>query len=515
MSQCNAEEIGQPLNTLWPFPVEMRTTGVAATPKTFKFAGAGLPAWFVKDMERFGVRYSEEAEWVVNVSRDPGSKYAPEGYELSIDARGASIRAGDFRGEIYALQTLLQIVALYSCKPQWATIDIADRPAFKRRAFMVDLGRSIWSVEMLRRLVRILARLKMNTLHLHLFDDELCGIRFQGLPVGEENPYSLSLSDLGSLGAYAEGFGVNLMLEIETWGHVGSIIHHFPNLRGGEAEWGGSSFLIGKDSFLFVRKMVEQILEILPSGGLLHLGLDEAKWFADDSVPAGYNPAQLLSEYERMVGEVARMAGRGETLPIVGYADHDGRQLLSDSNIILQPWNYWIKDKDDIERKLKIYPQHIDRRWFPMAGQSMGHHRGAYAATRLWCKSCLGLGNVEGIDLAFWGRNDFADRFLTIFAGSQFVWNPVKGSHVSNTEDAEHFDALVHPIMNFHQYAFEDMNPETWRKDSLDLVYRGFYMSGPRRGHPVAPTSLKAGTNQMQAFHQEVQIALNPLPNSV
>jgi len=49
-------------------------------------------------------------------------------------------------------------------------LHIEDEPRFAIRSFMADMGRAPYSVPLLQRLIRIMAQLKLNTLHLHLLD---------------------------------------------------------------------------------------------------------------------------------------------------------------------------------------------------------------------------------------------------------------------------------------------------------------------------------------------------------
>ena len=89
-------------------------------------------------------------------------------------------------GLSYAIRTLEQLFVYFPAN--MPEIDINDYPAFNKRCFMVDMGRSVWRLPLLKRMIRILHRLKMNQLHLHLYDDELCSIKINELPFGSENP---------------------------------------------------------------------------------------------------------------------------------------------------------------------------------------------------------------------------------------------------------------------------------------------------------------------------------------
>ena len=178
----------------------------------------------------------------------------------------------------------MQVIVL-SQGGTWPEDMIRDRPAFRKRAFMADLGRSVYPLPMLKRIVRILHRLKMNQLHLHLYDDELCGLRFEGLPFGQDNPFALSMDELAELVRYARAHQVEIVPELEAWGHVGSLVHHRKHLSGGEGMYRCSSFLVCEESFSLIRELVSLVAAVMPEKYTIHLGLDAANWFLGRDMP--------------------------------------------------------------------------------------------------------------------------------------------------------------------------------------------------------------------------------------
>ncbi|HWL51062.1 MAG TPA: family 20 glycosylhydrolase [Chthoniobacteraceae bacterium] len=485
------------LEMLWPYPQHLEITGTFPAPKAIR--ADNLPDWAMDDLRDGGFSLRDDAPFTLRF-HTPESELPREGYELTLGEKEALLSFSTEAGKRYGLVTLAQIITLFSRSAAWPRLRIADAPAIPHRAFMVDLGRSIWSLEMLRKLLRQLMRLKINLLHLHLIDDELCGVRFPTLPFGSENPYAIPLAELGPLIEEAAGYGIKVLLEVETWGHVASLVYHYPELRGGPGMYGGSSFLICEATFDLVRKMLVELVDTVPQTRYLHLGLDEAQWFPGADLPPGFTPCDMIARYTSMVKEIGEQ--RGRDFQLFAYADHAGRELPSGSDLILQPWNYWIRNRKAIEKNVAAYAG-SGRKWFPMAGQSMGHHRGAYEATRLWCRLAAGTGRLWGIDIAFWGRNDLRERFITLFAGAQFAWNPHPATGIADEEDHETFDLKVHPIMHHHQTCCRDLSPHAWQAVELPYVYRGYFMWNRRHGKPVAPTAPYAATMADQAFHLE------------
>jgi N-acetyl-beta-hexosaminidase len=343
----------------------------------------------------------------------------------------------------------------------------------------------------------------MNQLHLHLYDDELCGIRFEDLPFGWDNEYSISISDLRELVTYAADYDVEIVPEVEGWAHVTSIVYHRPELRGGDGMFNGSSFLIGPDAFALMKEITRQVVSAMPLKATIHFGLDEAKWFPSPEMPEGYSPQDLVRSYYDMLQELAEESGKELAMRI--WADHGGRPVSDDikHNVIIEPWQYWNGNIGLIEKQIENYSGEEKMRFMMGAGQSMAQHRGAYHATRYWCKHAVDSPNVDGVNITFWGRNDLVENLVTLFAGAYFAWNPNSPVEWTSTEDYEEFDRYVFPAMQWWQTNFRDAFPDDMRNDSAPFVYNGFRMWGENHGKPVAPTAVAADTLGEHDFLQE------------
>jgi hexosaminidase len=94
----------------------------------------------------------------------------PEGYVLSINPNNVTIYANTSAGYAYAQQTLSQLAYYYPHHIPFQVI--VDYPQFKYRGIMLDTVRHFFKVEEIRKLINIMYASKLNTLHLHLSDDE-------------------------------------------------------------------------------------------------------------------------------------------------------------------------------------------------------------------------------------------------------------------------------------------------------------------------------------------------------
>ena len=489
--------------SLWPYPQQITSADKFPRPESVRVQG-DFCRQYLDDITLIGkVRLGVEQNcYPLELMLDTAASI-PGSYTLNMSATGARIAGADRAGIMYGLQTWLQILGLHRGDDHWPALTVHDWPAYRKRCFMIDMGRSVFPISMIKRIIRILARLKMNQLHLHLSDDELCGLRFEGLPFGSENPYSISLSDLAELVSYAAEYEIEVVPEIESWGHVGSLVYHRPELRGGAGMYDGVSFLICQQAFDLVKELVRQVAEVMPKQATIHFGMDEAKWFTAPSLGNDFKPENLVRNYFDMLQSIAAMTGKDLTMRL--WADHGGRPVPPDiqSKVIIEPWNYWIKNRDMIDKAIEHYSGSGKMRWMMGAGQSMAQYRGAFHATRYWCRRALNSPNVEGVNITFWGENDLADKLITLFAGAYYAWNPTAPTGFCDNQDYEHYDSLVFPIMRRWQNMFVEARTDKMQDDQGPFVYGGYYLYGRQHGQPVAPTVLLAGTSLGHDFINE------------
>ena len=89
-----------------------------------------------------------------------------EAYQMDIN-RQVLIKASTTKGTFYGMQSLLQ---LFEQDSKIQNGSIRDFPIFSERGFMLDLGRKYFEIEYIENLIRKLAWMKMNFIHLHFTD---------------------------------------------------------------------------------------------------------------------------------------------------------------------------------------------------------------------------------------------------------------------------------------------------------------------------------------------------------
>ncbi len=105
----------------------------------------------------------------VRVFQTRGMILLDEAYRMEITPTAVSIVSDCREGLLRGKATLAQLKAAQQPIPCGR---IFDKPKYKVRGFMLDVGRMFHSMDFLRDLAQTMAYYKMNTLHLHLNDNQ-------------------------------------------------------------------------------------------------------------------------------------------------------------------------------------------------------------------------------------------------------------------------------------------------------------------------------------------------------
>ena len=138
------------LEPLWPYPQSVEVLGQFPAPAKLSIQGEEIPEYLTGDVtcHRDIVSPQNGDAYVIKLESGD-AKVKGEGYPLSLSASGGHITVGDKGGLSYGIGTFIQIMAL--CRGgYWPELEITDWPAYRKRCFMVDLGRSVYTIPMLR-----------------------------------------------------------------------------------------------------------------------------------------------------------------------------------------------------------------------------------------------------------------------------------------------------------------------------------------------------------------------------
>ena len=224
-----------------------------------------------------------------------------EAYTLTVDAHGVDIQGRTPAGVFYGLMTLEQLMAgedaAATCV-QTAAVRIEDAPRTQIRELMVDPARIFIPFPELMAFVPEMARYKLNSLHLHLVDDQAWRIEIKHYPkLTELGSSRVGMDDMAmpisgfytqeqmrKLVDYAARYHVMIIPEIEMPGHEVAAIHCYPELTCGARQvpirttCGVSNELLcpGEEFvYTFLGHVFSELADIFPAP-YVHLGGDEA-----------------------------------------------------------------------------------------------------------------------------------------------------------------------------------------------------------------------------------------------
>ena len=103
----------------------------------------------------------------------------PEGYQLTINKDGITVSAQYAPGFFYGIETLRNLI--YTTKGNMPCLKITDYPRFKYRGIALDTCRHFFEISTIEKLIDVMAAQKINTLHLHLGDDEGWRLELKGM----------------------------------------------------------------------------------------------------------------------------------------------------------------------------------------------------------------------------------------------------------------------------------------------------------------------------------------------
>ena len=287
------------------------------------------------------------------------SELGDEGYELTISADSMRLMAAAPAGLFHATQTLRQLLPA-SIEAEQSVVRMAsawtvppgrilDRPRFAWRGAMLDVARHFFSTREVKQFIDLLALYKLNTLHLHLSDDQGWRIAIDSWPrltgvggsteVGGRSSGFFTKQDYAEIVRYAQDRYVTIVPEIDMPGHTNAAIAAYPELgcsRPTPGIYGGtqppgtytgiqvgwSTFCPDSDvTYRFVDDVVRELALMTP-GPYLHIGGDEVH---------ALSPLQYAHFVER-VQEIVYKYGK----TMVGWEEVGSARLRPTS--IAQQW---------------------------------------------------------------------------------------------------------------------------------------------------------------------------------
>jgi hexosaminidase len=219
-----------------------------------------------------------------------------EGYELSIASDGIKLSANCPAGLFYAIQTLRQLLPTHPTQSiSLAALSIRDTPRFRWRGAMLDVARHFFGVEDVKRYIDLISHYKMNTLHLHLTDDQGWRIEIKSWPrlteigsktqVGGNGGGYYTQEQYKEIAEYARSRYITIVPEVDTPGHTNAALASYAELNYSEeapnsyegTKVGFSTLSINTEiTYRFLEDVIRELAALTP-GPYIHIGGDEAR----------------------------------------------------------------------------------------------------------------------------------------------------------------------------------------------------------------------------------------------
>ncbi|MBD3350551.1 MAG: family 20 glycosylhydrolase [Candidatus Lokiarchaeota archaeon] len=322
---------------------------------------------------------------------DSYKKMGPEGYFLEVTEDKISISSISANGVFYGIQTLRQLLPpeiesqIKSDNIIWQVpcVKITDYPKFLWRGFMLDESRHFFGSEIVKKLLDLMALLKMNKFHWGLTNDQGWRIEIKKYPKLTEIGSVRQASQIGGFASpfrkrdphggfytqqeikeiieYAKQRFIQIIPEIDMPGHISSAIAAYPELSCREERidvpytFGIKKDIlcVGKEKvFDFAKDVLREVIELFPSD-IIHIGGDEvpkSRWKNCPKCQRRIRDEGLANEQELQVYFTNR---------IIKFLDEHGKtaigwnEFLGDNLLETAIGQYWMKDFDAVMQHLR------------------------------------------------------------------------------------------------------------------------------------------------------------------
>jgi hexosaminidase len=209
-----------------------------------------------------------------------------ESYSLVVGPTRATLVAETVVGAVRGLETLLQLVESDASGFYLPAVRIEDRPRFRWRGLLMDVGRHFMPVETVKRTLDGMAAVKMNVLHWHLSEDQGFRVESRRYPrlhqAGSDGLY-YTQDQIREVVAYARDRGIRVVPEFDMPGHSTAWFVGYPNLAslpGPYEIWrrfgvGQAAFDPTKEEvYTFIDRFIGEMAPLFPDR-YWHVGGDE------------------------------------------------------------------------------------------------------------------------------------------------------------------------------------------------------------------------------------------------
>ena len=350
------------------------------------------------------------------------------------------------------------------------------------RGLMVDAARVPESLVYYRRVIDFCAEWRLNALQFRVADDQGCALRFSSAPDLLFHRHAFAPEELHDLAQYGRSRGVDLIPELESFGHTGYITRSRTYAHLLDADSQQSSEFTGMipvhpETLQLFSKLYRELSEVFPSI-YLHGGCDEVNWGGSERSRKALETKQRYEIWAEYLNSLEHFAG-GLGKQFVVWGDmvaHKEPRILERLNkgIVVMDWNYTETSAARLQSTLsKIRsagcraigaPALISYRVGPRAGRDQLANIDAFADAYLGSKEGAKDADSLGVILTNW----VPSRYIQGSIWDGFAYAAVAFNEGTSAARKSAFQRFV-----------ERHYGTSW-SDDWDEAFRLFYQAAPQ-----------------------------------
>ena len=270
------------------------------------------------------------------------NEYKGAGYAIVVDSN-VTIHASTYAGAYYATQTLIQL--LVDGKGKLPVLVIKDAPDYPVRSILIDVARKFIPLDGLKEWILLLARLKMNELHLHLNDNswgKYPGYRLESkvFPDLPSKDGFYTFKEIRELQDFAKLHAVTIVPEIDSPGHSLAFTMIRPDLAQKEINRGGFGLayldLANPETMKFMEKLLDEVAPLFDTPQF-HIGTDEYRLGLIKNKKERQKYGELFREYINILNSYLSKKHNKIVRIWSGY-EHMPGTIEPDKSIVIDMW---------------------------------------------------------------------------------------------------------------------------------------------------------------------------------
>lgn len=346
------------------------------------------------------------------------------------------------------------------------------------RGFMIDAPRSVESIEYYFTLIDFCQKEGFNSIIFRLTDDQGSAYLFTTHPELNMCDGAFSAIELKTIVDYAQSHGIEMIPEVESFGHSRYIIQtkRYKSLNDGPAGEDFNALCPVNDSTLNLMKdLYNEVASIFPSR-YFHIGCDEVNWGSGELSKRALetkSKPQIWAEYVNKLNGFLKTIGKKTIIwgDVPLYNEIEVLDLL-DKEIVIMDWNYWETSKEKIQslartvlgKGFKVIgcPALNWCAWGPRVGEKQFENIKAYAEV---------YGNItDPNNLGIFLSNWVPRRYLQ---GSQWDTYTIAAEILKNKSKYHYMDAIPQFVENHFGIKYDI----SWEK-----IFTTIYRETPQWG---------------------------------